>query len=345
MVTRARALTTIAAGLAGAGLPAAGRAAAEPLSTGQVGKSIAFFPIFVAAQMGYFTDAGLDVTTTIFQTGQLVGAAMTSGSVDVGTSLMTDVFALLKAGRPTQVIGSLVDGYYVDIIASNKLMADTKTSRASKLADKIRALRGKKIGITGPGSGTEALVVYLFKSAGLDTTRDAELVNVGADQSSIIAALGSNRIDAVSFAWPLSMIAQAKGVGKPYIMPAEGDVPSMTGQLHGCMYARPDVIAKKTDQIVAFVRAIGRAEALLHRDPAKRDALVMQYDPNLDASATAQLMAAYVPVLPATPRISPAAYAKSLNFHQITGFAGPSGNAFGDVVDVAVINKAVTAKP
>ena len=211
MITRARAITTLAAGAAAATLPLAARAANTPLSTGQVGKSIAFFPIFVAAQQGYFTDAGLDVTTTIFQTGQLVGAAMTSGSVDVGTSLMTDVFALLKANRPTQVIGSLVDGYYVDIIASNKLLADTKTSRASKLADKIRALKGKKIGITGPGSGTEALVVYLFKTAGLDTTRDAELVNVGADQASIIAALSSNRIDAVSFAWPLSMMRASQG--------------------------------------------------------------------------------------------------------------------------------------
>jgi ABC-type nitrate/sulfonate/bicarbonate transport system substrate-binding protein len=344
MITRARAVTTIAAGAAAAAFPLRARAANQPLSTGQVGKSIAFFPIYVAAQMGYFTDAGLDVTTTIFQTGQLVGAAMTSGSVDVGTSLMTDVFALLKANRPTQVIGSLVDGYYVDIIASNKLMADTKTSRSSKLADKIRALKGKKIGITGPGSGTEALVVYLFKSAGLDTTRDAELVNVGADQASVIAALGSNRIDAVSFAWPLSMIAQAKGVGKPYIMPADGDVPSMTGQLHGCMYARPDVIAKKTDAIVAFVKAIGRAEALLHHDAAKRDALVRQYDPNLDEAATAQLMAAYLPVLPTAPRVSPAAYAKSLNFHQITGFAGPTGNTFGEVVDTALIQRAITGK-
>jgi ABC-type nitrate/sulfonate/bicarbonate transport system substrate-binding protein len=344
MITRARAITTLAAGAAAAALPSTARAAGQPLSTGQVGKSIAFFPIFVAAQMGYFNDAGLDVTTTIFQTGQLVGAAMTSGSVDVGTSLMTDVFALLKANRPTQVIGSLVDGYYVDIIGSNKFLADTKTSRASKLADKIRALKGKKIGITGPGSGTEALVVYLFKSVGLDTTRDAELVNVGADQASIIAALGSNRIDAVSFAWPLSMIAQAKGVGKAYIMPADGDVPSMTGQLHGCMYARPDVIVKKADQIVAFVKAIGRAETLIHRDAAKRETLVKQYDPNLDDAATAQLMAAYLPVLPLVPRISPAAYAKSLNFHQVTGYAGPTGNTYGEVVDFALINKAIAAR-
>ena len=151
MITRARAITGLAAGAAAASFPVRVGAATQPLSTGQVGTSIAFFPIFVAKQLGYFTDAGLDVTTTIFQTGQLVGAAMTSGSVDVGTSLMTDVFTLLKAGRPTKVIGSLIDGYYVDIIASNKFLADNKLSHATKLDDRIRALRGRRSASPAPG--------------------------------------------------------------------------------------------------------------------------------------------------------------------------------------------------
>jgi NitT/TauT family transport system substrate-binding protein len=341
MITRARAIGSLAAGAAALSFPARVRAATQPLSTGQVGTSIAFLPIFVAKQMGYFTDAGLDVTTTVFQTGQLVGAAMTSGSVDVGTSLMTDVFTLLKAGRPTKVIGSLIDGYYVDIIVSNKFLADNKLSRATKLDDRIRALRGKKIGITGPGSGTEALVVYLFRSIKLDPVRDAELVNLGADQAAVLAALQSGRIDALSFAWPIPMIAEARGIGKSLIAPAEGDVPSMKGMAHGCMYAKPETIEKRSDALVAFVKAIGRAETLIHRDAAKANALVKQYEPNLDDVATAKLMADYLPILPMQPRLSPAGFAKSLEFHRATGFAGPAGNTYADVVATSIIDKAV----
>jgi len=184
-----------------------------------------------------------------------------------------------------KLVGSLVNGYYVDIIVSNQFLAATKTSRATKLADKVAALKGKRIGITGPGSGTQALVDYLFTTNGLDTTRDAELVNVGASQASIIQLLKDGRIDAVSFAWPLSMIADAAGVGKAYIMPALGDVPSMREQIQSVIYAKPDVIAKRNDMVVAFVHAVGRAEAYLHRNVGAARTMLKAYDPELNDAA------------------------------------------------------------
>jgi len=256
-------------------------------------------------------------------------------------SVITDVFALLKANRPVKLVGSLVNGYYVDIIASNQFLDATKTSRATKLADKVQALKGKRIGITGPGSGTQALVDYLFRTNGLDSTRDAELVNVGADQGSIIQTLKTGRIDAVSFAWPLSMIAEANGVGKAYIMPAEGDVPAMRGQIQGVIYVKPDMIVKRADAVVAFVHAIGKAEAYLHRNPAQARALLKQYDGALNDAAITALLAAYLPVLPQQPDIAANNYEKALDFHRLTGFAGPSGDTFADVVDANIVIRAL----
>jgi len=56
--------------------PAIVRSATQTLQVGQIGNSVAFFPIFVAAKMGYYKDAGLDVTATAFSTGTLVGTAV-----------------------------------------------------------------------------------------------------------------------------------------------------------------------------------------------------------------------------------------------------------------------------
>jgi ABC-type nitrate/sulfonate/bicarbonate transport system substrate-binding protein len=342
MLSRQHALSILAGGAAAAAFPAVVRAAApEALSVGQIGTSVAFFPNFVAQKLGYFKAANLDVTITSFQSGTLVGTAVTSNSVDIGTSVITDVFALLKANRPVKLVGSLVNGYYVDIIASNQLLDATKTSRASKLADKIAALKGKRIGITGPGSGTQALVAYLFLTSRLDPTRDVELVNVGADQASIVQSLKGGRIDAVSFAWPLAMIAEATGVGKGYIMPALGDVPAMRGQIQGVIYAKPETIAKRQAAVVAFVHAVGRAEAFLHRNQAQARAMLREYDPALNDAAINALLAAYLPVLPEQPDIAANNYEKALDFHRITGFAGPSGNTFADVVDANTVIKAL----
>ena len=345
MISRHHALGLIAGAGAAAALPSVARAATnQALSVGQIGNSVAFFPNFVAQKQGFFADGGLDVTITPFASGTLVGTAVTSNSVDIGTSVITDVFSLLKADRPVKLVGSLCNGYYVDITASNQFLDATKLTRSSPLEAKIKALKGKKIGINGPGSGTEALVNYLLKSQNIDPQRDVELVNIGADQGSILTTLKTGRIDCVSFAWPLSMLALTNNIGRPFIMPAEGDVPAMRDQIQGVIYVKPDMLAKRPDAVIAFVHAIARAEAYLHRNQAAARALLKQYDSALSDPAIDLLLEAYLPVLPQQPDIPAGSYDKALQFHRTTGFAGPNGNAYKDVVDTATVQKALRGK-
>jgi NitT/TauT family transport system substrate-binding protein len=341
MIKRTQVLQGLLAAAAAVPLSASASASTFSLTVGQIGNnSIAFFPLFVAQEQGYFREAGVDVTITAFQSGAVVGAAMTSGSIDVGCSVITDVFALLKASRPVKIVGSLVNGYYVDVIGSNQFFEATKTARSKSLRDRVLALKGKKIGITGPGSGTEALMVYLLRKEGLDPTRDLELVNVGTDQAAILAAMRTGRIDGVSFAWPLSMVADTQHVGRALVMPAAGDVPAMHNELHGVIYAKPDTIAKKTDAVVAFVRAVGRAEAFIKNDREHARALFKKYDSQLDDETIRKLLEAYLPTLPPSPKVELGAYQKALEFHRFTGFAGATGNAFSEVVDAEIAIRA-----
>lgn len=340
-ISRKRALTALAGAASVVAVPGIVRSATQSLQVGQIGNSVAFFPIFVADKMGYYKDAGLDVTATSFSSGTLVGTAVTSNSIDIGNSVITDVFALLKANRPVKLIGSLCNAYYIDIVASNQFLAASKLTRASSLADKINALKGKRLGITGPGSGTQALVDYLFRLQGLDSTRDVELVNVGADQSAVLQTMKTGRIDAVSFAWPMSMIAEANNVGKGFIVPAAGDVPSMRDQIQGVIYAKPDLIAKRQDAVVAFVHAIGRAEAYLHANANQARGLLKDYDGALSDVAISALLTAYLPVLPRQPDIDAGSFEKALQFHRLTGFAGPTGNTYSEIVDSSTMLKAM----
>jgi ABC-type nitrate/sulfonate/bicarbonate transport system substrate-binding protein len=339
-LTRKQALSTIAGAAASVAVPSIARAATQSLQVGQIGNSVAFFPIFAAQQLGYFKDAGLDVTSTQLSTGTLVGTAVTSNSLDIGNSVITDVFALLKANRPVKIVGSLVNAYYIDIVASNQFLDATKLTRQSKLADRIEALKGKRVGITGPGSGTQALVDYLFRTQNLDSTRDVELVNVGADQSSVLQTMKTGRIDAVSFAWPLTMIAEIAGVGKGFIVPAS-DVPAMHDQIQGVMYVKPDLLAKREDAVAAYVRAIGRAEAAIHKNPTQARTLLKASNPALSDPAVDALLTAYLPVLPQKPDIEPISYERALEFHRLTGFAAPSGNSYAEVIDAATLLKAL----
>ncbi len=182
---------------------------------------------------------------------------------------------------------------------------------------------------------------FLLKSRHIDPTRDLELVNMGTDQGAIIAAMRTGRIDGVSFAWPLTMIAEAQNVGKGLIMPAEGDVQAMKGQVQGTIYARPDVIDRREGDLAAFVHADRpRAEALIRSDPARSRGMLKQYNANLSDASIDALFAAYLPTIPNQARVGVASYEKALAFHRSLGFVGPNGNNFGDVVANNVIDRA-----
>lgn len=340
MLTRQRALSALAGGVTAVAVPSIARSAPQAVSVGQIGQSIAFFPLFVADKEGFFKAAGLDLTLTALQSGTLVGTAVTSNSVDIGCSVITDVFALIKANRPVKVVGSLVNGYYIDIVMNQQFLAATKLTRQSPLADRIQALKGKKLGITAPGSGNQALVDYLFDLQNLDPSRDVELVNVGTDQAAILTAMKTGRIDGASFAWPLSFLAQSQKVGAPLIMPALGDVPSMQDQIQGVIYVKPETLNGRTDAVMAFVHAIAQAEALIHRDRTKARNYVKAYAPALDDPTVDALFAAYLPALPTQPSIIASSYLRALEFHERTGFATRTGTAYADVIDAPLILRA-----
>jgi len=317
--------------------PVAG-AEAMRLNVGQISNSVAFFPIFVAEEEGYFTAEGLTLgERPRLGTGAKLAAAVQSGSIDVAAGVVTDTFNLHKTNDKTRLIGSLVDAYYVDIIAGPAIASGADSA---PLSERIQALKGKKIGITGPGSGTEALVTYLFKQANLDPKRDATLVNLGADASAAVGALKANRVDALSFFQPIGQQAEAIGAGRIFISPARGDIPTLKGATHGTLFTTQEVIDRKGEAVAAFLRAIAKAEQTIHGDPVKVGELLQKYQKTMDSRAIEALVSVLRTEIPDNPRVAEAGYEVSAKFHREAGLF-PDTPAFADVVPVDWITTAL----
>jgi NitT/TauT family transport system substrate-binding protein len=338
---RAAAATSIAPAI-GKPLPAA---ALTDLAVGTIGHSIAHFPLYVGAQLGYFQQNGVDIgKVTEFSTGSLVGTAVTSGSIDIGSSVITDVFSLAKAGRSVKIITPSVNSYYVDIVASKAFLESTKLTVKSSLSDKTKALRGKNIGITGPGSGTEALVIYLLKQEGIDRTRDVVLVNVGANIPAVLAALRTGRVDVVSFAWPLAQQAEAEGSGEALISPARGDVPSMRGEVQGVVFTTQDAIDKKLAAMEGFIRGYAQACVTIGKDPARSRDLLKGFYPNLDPKALDLTLQIYrTTSVPSSPLPSEASFEKAVKFHQAAGLISED-YSYADLVATKTIKDAISKR-
>ncbi|HVW40434.1 MAG TPA: ABC transporter substrate-binding protein [Amycolatopsis sp.] len=280
------------------------------LNVGQISDSVAFFPLFIAEKQGYFADEGLELgERPRLGTGAKVAAALKSGSIDLGGAVITDAFNLAKIDDTTRIVTSLVTEYYVDIVVPPSF------EEPVSLEDKVKALVGRKIGITGPGSGTEALVDYLFSSIGHDAATDATLVNLGSATTAAIGALKANRVDALSFFQPIAQQAAAANVGKTYISPARGDVPSLRGALHGVVFSTQKLLNRKQKELAAFQRAMTRALSDIHGDPSHVRELLGQYLKGTDGKALDALIPILQREVPSTPEVQRASYDTARAFH------------------------------
>jgi NitT/TauT family transport system substrate-binding protein len=284
------------------------------LNVGQISNSVAFFPLFVAEHQGYFAAEGVQLgERPRLGTGAKVAAALKGGSIDLGAGVLTDAFNLAKIDDGTRVVTSLVTEYYVDIVVPPSF------EEPDSVQDKITALVGKQIGITGPASGTEALVKYLFGSIGKNAATDSTLVNLGSAATAAIGALTSGRVDALAFFQPIAQQVEAANAGKTYISPVRGDVPALRGALHGVVFSTQKLLDRKPAELAAFNRAIARALADIHGDAALVRSLLGQYLENTDAATLDALVPILGQEIPRTPQVERASYDVARSFHLDSG--------------------------
>lgn len=314
--TLRRAVTvSVVAGLALTATGCGGGAGADSdtLNVGQISDSVAFFPLHVAEENGYFDDEGVNLgERPRLGTGAKLAAALSSGSIDVAAGVVTDAFNLYETNDAARLTGSLVTEYYVDIVVGPEF--DGPGTEAP-LEERVAALVGKNIGITGPGSGTSALVTDLFRSVDKDASKDATLVNLGAVPTAAIGALSSGQVDALAFFQPVGQIAEAQGVGEIYISPQRGDIPSLKGALHGALFSTTSALEGKQEQIQGFNRAIDKALNFIAENPDEASVLLKDYLGATD-EATVQALIEVLPAEMATStKVTKSSYETASTFH------------------------------
>src|ERR1700753_893207 len=182
MIAR-RTLIALAALLLLAGTRAA--SAAENLSIAVGGANIvAYLPLTISSELGYFKDAGVDVSINDVQSGTKMAEALVGGSADIGFGSYEHVLHLRPKGLDVVCI-MLINHTYGAVIGLTKEHAATYKSPAD--------LKGYRMGVIAPGSALDVALQLFVTKAGL-THDDIVSVGVGAGAGAI-AAMKSGRLD------------------------------------------------------------------------------------------------------------------------------------------------------
>ena len=137
----------------------AGKPEKSKLTIAVGGKNLFYYlPLTIAEQLGHFKDEGLQVEIPDFAGGSKALQALVGGSADVVSGAYEHT---INMQAKNQFIESFVlQGRAPQIVlaVSTKTMPDYKS-----LAD----LKGKKIGVTAPGSSTSMMASYVLAKAGI----------------------------------------------------------------------------------------------------------------------------------------------------------------------------------
>ena len=170
-----------AATAAALALPLLARAQAleKPKTTIAVGgKNLLYYlPLTIAEQRGYFKAEGLDMTIVDFAGGARALQAVVGGSADVVSGAFEHTVNMQHKGQHMRAF--VLQGRAPQIVlgVNPKTMAGYKT---------VADLKGKKIGVTAPGSSTNVMVNFILAKAGLKPS-DVSIIGVGAAQGAVAA--------------------------------------------------------------------------------------------------------------------------------------------------------------
>ena len=218
-----------------------------------VGGKASFYhlPLTIAEQLGFFRDEGLDVKLDDHNGGAMALQAMLRGSADVVAGAYEhtisqqlekrDLQAFVMEGRTPQIALGI----------SAKALPDYKS-----LAD----LRGRRIGVSAPGSSTNMVANVALSRVGLKPA-DVHYVGVGS-AGGAIDALRSGQVDALCNTDPVITMLEQKGELRVVLdtRTLKGTAQVFGGAMpSGCLYAPSAFLEKNPQTAQALANGIVRS--------------------------------------------------------------------------------------
>jgi len=207
-----------------------------------------YLPLTIAEQLGYFKAEGLEVEISDFAGGARALQALVGGSADVVSGAYEHTINMQSKNQFIQSFVLQGRAPQIAVGVSTKTMPGYKT-----LAD----LKGKKIGVSAPGSSTNMMANLLLSRAGLKPS-DVSFVGVGTSAGAL-TALRSGQIDVMSNIDPVMTMLEQKGdvriISDTRTLKGTQDV--FGGPMPAaCFYAHAEFVQKNPNTCQALANAI-----------------------------------------------------------------------------------------
>jgi NitT/TauT family transport system substrate-binding protein len=227
------------------------RPAAARIVVGLSSVNIAFLPVYVTQEKGFFRDEGLEVIFVMFNAGATNIQALAGGDVQI----MGSAFVETIGGRASGIV-DVKNFWGISNIMPFQLYSNPNFKS-------MKDAKGKRFAISRFGSLTDYLTRATIQHFGINP-KDVTILQIGSTPARY-AALEAGGVDASIVWFPVTEIARAKGYNKLF------DLKEIFPQWpYETFAARETWLAKEKDQVTKFLRAYQRGvrHTLQNKDDA-----------------------------------------------------------------------------
>ncbi len=155
---------------------------------------------------GFFERARVKVVSNASNRGTNIAALGGSG-VDIVLGDPGEAMRARSQGFPVKSFVGTVNKYASNVVIRKPVLERAGVTESSPVPQKIAALKGLRLGTTGPGAAPDALFRWLALQGGMDPNSDLRLVPIQGGGPGMLAGLQQNVIDGFCLSSPTSDLA------------------------------------------------------------------------------------------------------------------------------------------
>ena len=170
----------------------------KPVMIGVAGPAVNLIYAYLAQDAGLWRKHGIDARVVLFESGSTLAQVARSGEVSFAINSGPTTIASRTQGADTIIVAATVNTLPYSVIAAKGITTWNQ-------------LKGKRVGISRFGSGTDTAMRLVVKRFGLDPTKDLVILQGGTQPSRLQAVLAGS-LDATLVSPPLDLTAKKQGL-------------------------------------------------------------------------------------------------------------------------------------
>lgn len=236
---------------------AAPQLASARLIVGLSSVNVAFLPVYVSQDRGFFKDAGLDVLLVMFNAGATNLQALVGGDIQIMGSAFVETVGGRAAGMDIKNFWGISNIMPFQLYSQ----PDFKS---------MKDARGKRFAISRFGSLTDFLTRATLRHFKIDP-KEVTILQIGSTPARF-AALTAKGVDASIVWFPVTEIAKSQGYNK--LLDLKEVFPEWPYETFA---ARESWLQKEKDQVTKFLQAYQRGVKFTHENKAESVKIMQKF--------------------------------------------------------------------